>query len=139
MIDTVLVPMDRSEMAEKALEYALESFPDASVTVLHVVGEPSSMMGHATGLALAEDLEAEAAEYAAPVFETAQEIAAQHDREIGTTVGIGQPARAILNRVDEFDTVVLGTHGGSLADRLLVGNVAERVFRRSPVPVTVIR
>ncbi|MEF8772706.1 universal stress protein [Halodesulfurarchaeum sp.] len=139
MIDTVLVPMDDSEMAENALEYALESFPDASVTVIHVVGEPSSMMGQATGLALAEDLEAEAAEYAAPVFETARDIATRHDREIETTVGIGQPARAILNRVEEFDTVVLGTHGGSLTDRLFVGNVAERVFRRSPVPVTVIR
>lgn len=139
MIDTVLVPMDDSEMAEQALKYALESFPDATITVIHIVGEPSSMMGEATGLALAEDLESEAAEYAEPVFETASEIAAQYDRDIETTVGIGQPARAILNRVEEFDTVVIGTHGGSLTDRLLVGNVAERVFRRSPVPVTVIR
>jgi nucleotide-binding universal stress UspA family protein len=38
-----------------------------------------------------------------------------------------------------YDTVVVGSHGGSLADRLFVGNVTEKVFRRSPVPVTVVR
>ena len=139
MIESVLVPMNDSEMAGRALRVALESYPDASITVLHVVGEPSSMMGAATGLALAEDIEAEAEKYAADVFDRAQEIAAEYDREIETKVGIGHPARAILNRVEAFDIVVMGTHGGSISDRLLVGNVAERVFRRSPVPVTVVR
>ncbi len=139
MISSVLVPMDDSEMAEEALAFALESFPNATVTVLHVVGEPSSMMGRATGLALAGNLEEEAEEYAEGVFETARVIAAEHDREIETTVGVGHPVRAILNRAGEFDTIVMGSHGGSLSDRLLVGNVAERVFRRSPVPVVAVR
>jgi nucleotide-binding universal stress UspA family protein len=40
---------------------------------------------------------------------------------------------------ESYDAMVMGTHGGSLSDRLLVGNVAERVFRNSPVPVTVVR
>lgn len=139
MIDTVLVPMDESELAERALAFALESFPAAEVTVFHVVGEPSSMMAEATGLALAEDLEAEAEEYAADVFDRAREIAADHDRSIGTRVGVGRPARAILKVAEDYDAVVMGSHGGSLSDRLLVGNVAERVFRNSPVPVTVVR
>lgn len=139
MIDAALVPMDDSELAERALVFALESFPEAEVTVLHVVGEPSSMMGEATGLALAEDLETEAEEYAADVFERAREIAADHGRSIRTTVGVGRPARAILNLAADYDAIVMGTHGGSLSDRLLVGNVAERVFRNSPVPVTVVR
>jgi nucleotide-binding universal stress UspA family protein len=41
MISRILVPMDDSEMAQRALEYALENHPDAEITVLHVVGEPS--------------------------------------------------------------------------------------------------
>ena len=51
----------------------------------------------------------------------------------------GHPARAIINRAEEFDTVVIGSHGGTLVDRLFVGDVAQKVFRRSPVPVTVVR
>jgi nucleotide-binding universal stress UspA family protein len=34
---------------------------------------------------------------------------------------------------------VLGTHGGSMADKLLVGDVAGKVFRNSPVPVIAAR
>jgi len=60
MIARVLVPMDSSEMAGKALEYALETHPDAEITAYHVVGTPTVMMGEAVGLALADDLEAEA-------------------------------------------------------------------------------
>ncbi|MFB6086145.1 MAG: universal stress protein [Halodesulfurarchaeum sp.] len=139
MISTVLVPMDDSEMSAQALRYALDSYPEAEVTVLHVVGEPSPLMGEATGLALAEDIDEEAEEIAEPIFESAQEIAAETDRTIETVVDLGHPARAILNRAKNFDTVVIGAHGGSLRDRLLVGNVADRVFKRSPVPVVSVR
>lgn len=43
MLSRILVPMDDSEMAERALEYALENFSGAEIIVLHVVGEPSPM------------------------------------------------------------------------------------------------
>lgn len=139
MIARVLVPMDDSEMSKRALRYALEVHPDSDVTVLHVVGEPSSMMGQATGIGLADDPDEAAREHSRELFERAREIADEYDVTIATETGLGHPVRTILNRADEFDTIVMGTHGGTLADRLLVGNVAEKVFRRSPVPVTVVR
>jgi len=139
MLSQILVPMDDSEMAQRALEYALENHPDAEVTVLHVVGGPSPLGGAATALALAEDIEAAAEERSEEVFDDAREIAAEYDVEITTEVQLGHPARAILNRADDFDAVVLGSHGGSLADRLVVGNVAQKVFRNSPVPVVIAR
>jgi nucleotide-binding universal stress UspA family protein len=131
--------MDDSEMAQQALEYALENHPDAEITVLHVVGEPSPMMGEAAGLALEDDLEEAAREHAQVVFDRARELAAEHDVEITTDVRLGLPTRAILNTADDFDAVVIGSHGGSVADRLFAGNVAQKVFRRSPVPVIVVR
>lgn len=139
MISRILVPMDNSEMAQRALEYALENHPDAEITVMHVVGEPSPMMGEATGIALEDDIEAAAEKLAAEIFEQARDLAAEYDTQITTEVQIGQPARAILNRADTFDTIVIGSHSGTLADRLFVGNVSQTVFRRSPVPVTVVR
>ncbi|EMA01051.1 Nucleotide-binding universal stress protein, UspA family [Haloarcula vallismortis] len=139
MIERILVPMDDSEMAQRALVYALENHPDAEITVLHVVGGPSPLGGAATSLALAEDIEAAAEERAEEVFDNARERAAEYDVEITTEVQLGNPARAILNRADDFDAVVLGTHGGSLADRLVAGNVSQKVFRNSPVPVVIAR
>jgi nucleotide-binding universal stress UspA family protein len=131
--------MDDSEMARRALEYALEAHPDADITVLHVVGGPSMMGGAATGLAVEDDLEAAAQKRSETVFEQARELAAEHDIEIATDVQLGNPVRAILNRADDFDVVVIGSHSGSLSDRLFVGNIAQKVFRQSPVPVTVVR
>jgi len=139
MDSRILVPMDDSEMATRALEHALTIHPDAEITVLHVVGNPSPMMGKAMGLAMEDDLEEAAAEHASEIFEHAREIARSHDAEIETDVAWGSPAKVIVTRAESFDAVVLGSHGGSIADRLFVGNVAQTVFRRSPVPVTVVR
>ncbi|WP_254521713.1 universal stress protein [Natrinema caseinilyticum] len=142
MLSDILVPMDDSEHSGHALEYALENNPDAEVTVLHVVGVPSMMMGDAVGLSLEDDLEAAAAERAAGVFERAREIADERDREIETIVGIGHPARNIIDRSEAYDAVIIGGHGEdwSRATRqFLVGNVAETVSKRAPVPVTIVR
>ena len=142
MLSRILVPMDDSEHAGDALEYALENHPDADVTVLHVVGVPSMMMGEAVGLALEDDISDAAAKLAEPVFERAHEIADERDREIDTIVGVGHPARNVLDRAEEYDTIVLGAHGEdwSRATRqFLVGNVAETVSKRAPVPVVIVR
>jgi nucleotide-binding universal stress UspA family protein len=139
MLSRILVPMDGSEMAQQALTYALENHPDAAITVLHVVGTPSPWGVDATALALADDPEAVAEERAREVFDDAREIAAEYGVEISNEYRLGHPVRAILDESEDFDAVVIGSHGGSLLDRLVVGNVAKKVFRRSPVPVIAVR
>ena len=139
MVSRVLVAVDGSEVSERALRYALEVHADAEVTVLTVVGEPSAMFGKATAIALSEDPGESMREQARPVLERVREIAAEYDVEVATEVGGGHPARTILDRAEAFDAVLVGSHGGSLADRVFVGNVAEKVVRQSPVPVTVVR
>ncbi|QSG02777.1 Nucleotide-binding protein, UspA family [Natranaeroarchaeum sulfidigenes] len=134
--------MDDSEMAEKALRYAFDEFPEAEITVLNVVGGPSWMMGEATGLALADDIEEAAAERAEAVFECAHEIATERNRKISTLVGIGHPARNIIDRSEDYDTIILGAHGADrsrVSRRFLVGNVAETVSKRAPIPVIIVR
>ncbi|KDE60395.1 universal stress protein [Halostagnicola sp. A56] len=139
MISRVLVPIDDSEMATYALEYALEAYPDAEITALHVVGVPSAMWGEASGIALSDDIEEAAKDHAKVVLEDARETAATYDAELATDIELGHPVRAILERADDFDTVIIGAHSGTLSERLFVGNVAEKIVRRSPVPVTVVR
>ncbi|WP_338739601.1 universal stress protein [Haloplanus salilacus] len=139
MIARVLVPMDDSEMAGRALRYALEVFPEAEITVLHVSGGPSPMMGEATEIALSEDPEGVADDHAVDALDRARTVATEYDAEITTEVRVGHPVRTILDRAEEFDGIVLGSHSGGLMERLFVGNVAETVVRKSPIPVTVVR
>lgn len=139
MVSRVLVPMDESELAERALSHALDVYPDATITVLHVVGGASRMMGDATSLALEDDVEEAARETAEPVFERARELAVVVDGELELRIGYGKPATVIVEHADAFDAVVIGSHSGSLVERLIVGNVAQEVVRGSPVPVTTVR
>ena len=49
----------------------------------------------------------------------------------------GDAAQSILDcaRENNADVIVVGTHGRSGLGKILMGSVAERVFRQSPVPV----
>jgi nucleotide-binding universal stress UspA family protein len=138
MTSHVLVPMNGSEMAEEALEFALETYADAEITVLNVVGAPTWHMGDAAGLALSDDLSEATETQTEELFEHARELAATHGIEIDTVADVGSPSRAIVRRAEDFDVVVVGSHGRGLSSRLLVGNFAATVARRSPVPVTVV-
>ena len=48
------------------------------------------------------------------------------------------PAIEYAIKEDNIDMIVLGTHGRTGATKLLLGSVAEDIFRRSPVPVLTI-
>lgn len=72
-------------------------------------------------------------------------VSAAADRGLGTEVVTailrGQTAPAILAYIDEhdIDLVVVGTHGRTGLDRLLIGSVAEHIVREAPVPVVTVR
>ena len=139
MVRRVLVPVDGSELATRALEYALDVHGDDDITLLYVAGEASPMMGAATSLALEDDVDEAIAEEAREVFGPARELAEEYGVEVDAAIGLGKPASVIVEHAEEHDVVVLGSHSSSLRDRLLTGNVATKVVRNAPVPVTVVR
>jgi|AntRauMinimDraft_4_1070384.scaffolds.fasta_scaffold00059_11 nucleotide-binding universal stress UspA family protein len=139
MTRRVLVPVDGSELATRALEYALDVHGDDELTLLYVVGEASSMMGSATSLALEDDVDEAIAQEAQEVFGPARELAEEYGVEVGAEIGLGKPASVIVEHAENHDVVVLGSHSSGLRERLLVGNVATKVVRNAPVPVTGVR
>jgi nucleotide-binding universal stress UspA family protein len=59
-----------------------------------------------------------------------------------TTVKVSdEPADAISNyaKAEEVDLIVIGTHGRTGVERVLLGSVAERVIRIAPCPVLTVR
>lgn len=146
MGDTVLVPVDGSPLSYRALRHALETYPDADVTVYHVadVFDPGYGRGSDSSyepLAGSEEWYAMEEEAAAEILSEAETIASDHDREITTESEIGDPQRLIPDyaRENDVDHVVLGVHGREEEGRSLFGRVAESVVYRSPVSVTIIR
>lgn len=139
MSSRILVPYDGSGPAEKALEYAFETFPDAAVTALYVVPIPE---GYWTAFGEAGEIGAEQGhEHGEEILENATAVATKYDRELDTDIDTGKPAQTIVNRAEEneIDQIVIGSHGREGVSRILLGSVAEMVVRRSPTPVVVVR
>jgi len=128
-IRRILCPTDLSEASAHAVDQAvvLAAHYSARITALHVINPLGlSMEGvGADRLGLRDEV--------AAFFEPATHAG------IGVDVVLecGQPARSILARVSSLpaDLIVMGTHGLSGFERLMLGSVTESVLRRSTVPV----
>lgn len=140
MVDHVLVPMDDSPLARRALEFALETHPGAAVTVLYVVDYVEESYG-AEMLVGPEELRDRATERADRILADARDLTAEYGVRPTTVTAFGDPARTIVDYVDDeaVDLVVMGSHGRSLVSRALIGDTAYTVVRRASVPVTLVR
>ena len=141
MPDNILVALDGSPLAERALMYALETFPNATITTIYVINPIDSVIDvEAGGLPVAEDWYDTAQERATEIHTTATDLAADHDTVLATVTEVGKPAREILDYAADngIDQIVMGSHGRSGLDRTLLGSVAETVTRRAQIPVTII-
>ena len=141
MPDNVLVAFDGSPLSERALTYAIENFPDATITTIYVINPIDSVIDvEAGGIPVAKDWYDNAQERATNIHTMATDLAANHELGLNTVTEVGNPARTILEYVDDhgIDQVVMGSHGRSGIDRTFLGSVTETVTRRGEIPVTVI-
>ncbi len=137
MIDTVLVPFDGTEHAQSAVEYTGDVFPDQSVVLLTVIDPVDGFAAYdgPDGGNWQEQAQTRAEE----LLETQRSKLAA-DATVETVVTVGNPPRAIAEAVEthDVDQVVIGSHGRSGLQRLLVGSVAEDVARSVSVPTTIV-
>ena len=132
----VLCPIDFSDHSLAALNLALKVTQqnDAKLYLLNVAPVPAGAAGFQPVPMDAypfheEDRQEELAELAR------ERIPAAVRYE--TLVISGDPAERVLETVRGLaaDLIVMGTHGHRGLTRLVLGSVAERVVRESPVPV----
>ena len=144
-LQRVLCPIDLSESSRQALIYAraLSSWYEAPLTVLHVcvdlpVFEMASPFGHSASSTVVIE-EAQIAERRAAV--RAFVWSAVGDNSIDVIVREGADAKAeILKEAgnDGASMIVMGTHGRSGIDHVLLGSVTEKVLHKSPCPILVV-
>lgn len=148
MTTHILVPVDGSPLSRRALRHALTEFPDASITVLHVVdlfepgyGAYPDFETSYEPLMGSEEWYERAEEISEQLLEDAREVADDYDHDISTASEIGDPKRIIVDfaHEEEIDHIVLGAHGRTEEKRPVFGSIAEIVARRAMVPVTLVR
>jgi nucleotide-binding universal stress UspA family protein len=130
MFDRILVPLDRSALAERAIPYAiaLAQVTNGHIVLLHAI--PS-------GLALHRG-EAEL-DAAARLDELADQLRHQGIRVDARTVP-GNAAEAIVATAGRAhtDVIVMSTHGRGGLGRWLYGSVADQVLRWAEVPILLV-
>jgi nucleotide-binding universal stress UspA family protein len=139
--DDILLPTDGSDGTAAAAEHAGELAQQfgATIHVLSVVDTRNRFESPTGGLSDAAWAEAER-ERAELAVDRAVE-ALPESVPVETAIVRDVPTTAILSAIDDedIDMVVMGTHGRTGLDHYLIGSVAEKVVRRSPVPVVTVR
>lgn len=131
----VLVPTDGSETARGAIEHAIGVAAETNGLVHGLSAFDASAVEEAVGPGT--DLEA----CLGQEFESAAETVAERAREAGLeashAVREDRPRDAIDAYATEHDVdlIVMGTHGRSGLERMLVGSTTEWLLRNSDVPV----
>lgn len=142
MYDRILVPTDGSEGAEPAVDHAIELAAafDATVHALYVVD--TAAFADLDEAAVESDLVTESlTEGGRDAVDRVAERAREAGVEAETMVTRGRPVGTILDYAadHDVDVIVMGTHGRSGLDRLLLGSVTEKVVRKSRIPVLTVR
>jgi nucleotide-binding universal stress UspA family protein len=134
MPERILVPLDQFMLAEFAVPIAMGLTDDDGKIDLVSVVEPAPVMAYSEYDRIAR----EASEKY--LGEVAKQLA-DSGVETSTTVLSGPPASTLLDQIKEShpDVVVMATHGRGPFTRVWLGSVADRVVRRSPRPVILVK
>jgi nucleotide-binding universal stress UspA family protein len=142
MYEKILVPLDGSLLAERAIRHALEIARGfhSEIVLLQAVNLPMPVVPEAV---LAPDAKwlAGARKEAARYLDTLSAPLRGEGVRVRTLLDERPPADAILHVAarEEIDLIVMSTHGRGGFSRLLMGSVAESVLRSTSRTVMLVK
>lgn len=138
----ILVPLDFSEMGSKALASAakMARLFNGSITPFHTYLPLNEVDGGPYMYGMNPSVVENYDEIEEALDKRLMELA---EEEVDNTllneplVAVGNPAQAIVEEAENFDMVVMTTHGRTGFSRFFLGSVSEKVLRSTNVPVLI--
>lgn len=136
-IKRILCPIDFSDHSIHALDHAVAfaKWYGSSVTLMHV--RPPAPVSYPAGPEMVATLLTP--QERAALLDSMNRLQQEHCMGTPSIVEVieGPPATELLTRADSMpaDLVVMGTHGRSGFERLMLGSITEKVLRRAACPV----
>ncbi len=144
MLQRILVPLDGSARAERALPLAerLARASGGSITLFRALSYPPELVSYMAfePIAIAPIVNIELAKAKSYLDRIAQSPELR-DIAVETEAEVADIAPAILTAIDRHrsDLVIMSSHGYAGMPRWILGSIAEKMARLSPVPVLIQR
>ena len=138
----ILVPHDFSVHANRALRVAAQLVaPGGEIVVLHAIVPyvPTSDLPVAQLGAYISPAELVSGARRRLEREVKRSLGTRRTPRVTIAVEIAEPGQCITRRSRDMDLVVLATAGRTGLSHLVIGSVAEKVVRHSPIPVLSLR
>ena len=145
MFEKILYPTDFSDVSKKALDFIkqLKGAGTKKVVVLHVIDERDiERISHIPEINVtAEEIEKTRKEHAKEQISAIEAELKNAGFEVTTKITKGIPFADILKveQQEDISVVVIGSHGKSCIEEMLLGSCSEKVIRKSTKPVLVVR
>jgi nucleotide-binding universal stress UspA family protein len=140
---TILFATDFSESSDHAFRYALSMAKrfNARLVIVHVINEPVDLRGFYVPHISFDKLEEEIEEGAQKMMEKFCRTHIRDYDDYESFIMPGIPYEEIIKKGLESsaDLIVMATHGRTGLDHVLFGSTAEKVVRKSSIPVMTIR
>ena len=135
----ILIPLDGSKRAEKAIPVALDIAPGGAASIT-LAGVSVVFQGHAFEGDMRAVVEPDLKRIQEYLDEQAEWLSSQ-GYQVDTVIRRGEPAEEILKLTEETSTdlVLMTSHGRTGLAVWLYGSVAERILRHSPCSVLVMK
>jgi nucleotide-binding universal stress UspA family protein len=137
MFRRILIPLDGSELAEKALKKALEIAKSYGSTLLLTSVVPLiELSGEYSSLTFIETLQKMRDRSQSYLDRKLDELSTERIR-VDATVLVGDPATRVVELAEEhkIDLIVLSSRGRTGLARWYFGSTAEDIARKSRLPV----
>jgi nucleotide-binding universal stress UspA family protein len=139
-IRRILCPTDFSDCSRRALDHAvaIAKWYESTITLVHVSPiVPLAAYAPGSGVVPSANLSPEERQSLLTSMKQFAAAEASPDIRFDYILGEGGTAAQILNAAETLasDLLVIGTHGRSGFERLMLGSVTEKVLRKATCPV----
>jgi nucleotide-binding universal stress UspA family protein len=140
--NAIVVGVDGSDTSVRAAQIATEiaRARSAKLVLVTVVRPPEGWWGIGGAPPTPEALSAALVEGQQQVLKESEENLALEGVDYETVEELGDPTSRLIAVAEERDAglIVIGKRGAGLAERVMLGSVADRLCHHSPVPVMVV-
>lgn len=139
----ILVPLDFSDLGSKALHSAerMAKLFNGTITPFHSYLPLNEVDGGPYTFGMASAAVEDFDQIEDSIRERLQEVSeAEIDKSLlsDPLVSIGNPSQAIEEESENYDMIVMTTHGRTGFSRFFLGSVSEKVLRTSKKPVLIV-